>query len=244
VAEWKDRETTKVSMKIACVIPAYNESTRIGAVLRPVVESKLFDRVIVVDDGSTNNLDLSIEVWERFKNVELYRLPVNKGKSFAVARAVKYLDGGVDYVCLLDADLEGLTYSNLLDLVGPIRYHDCRKEKVNTTISRRRSYGGLFYPKLDIFTGERVLPLSLLEECKLESRSSFEMEAVINGALICSHARIKVVDWPNVTNPSKMAKYGTWQGVKKDWRMFREMSKVGGVTMLMRQKRKLGRMLV
>lgn len=225
-------------MKIACVIPAYNESERIAAVLRPVVESKLFDRVVVVDDGSEDKWELK-SVLDRFPNVEHYWLPVNKGKSFAVARAVKYLNGAVDYVCLLDADLEGLTILNLKGLLSPFW-----SEMADATLSRRPSYGGLFYPKLDIFTGERVLPLSLLEECKLESRTSFEMEAVINGALICSHARIRVVDWPNVTNPTKMAKYGVWNGVKKDWRMFRDMSKVGGVTMLVKQKRELGRMLV
>lgn len=232
-------------MKIACVIPAYNESERIGVVLRSVVESKLFDRVVVVDDGSEDKWELKSILDQYPNHAEHYWLPVNKGKSFAVARAVKYLNGAVDYVCLLDADLEGLTYFNLVDLVGPIKYHGCHgMEDVDATLSRRPSYGGLFYPKLDIFTGERVLPLSLLEECKLESRTSFEMEAVINGALICSHARIRVVDWPNVTNPTKMAKYGVWNGVKKDWRMFRDMSKVGGVTMLVKQKRELGRMLV
>lgn len=226
-------------MKIACVIPAYNESERIGAVLKPVVESKLFDRVVVVDDGSDDYIQL-IHVLEQFPNVEHCWLPVNKGKSFAVASAVKYLNGNVvDWVCLLDADLEGLTYDYLMSLVAP-----ALSGFADATLSRRPSYGGLFYPKLDIFTGERVLPLSLLEECQLESRTSFEMEAVINGTLICSHARIKVVDWPNVTNPTKMAKYGVWNGVKKDWRMFRDMSKVGGVTMLMKQKKELGRMLV
>lgn len=225
-------------MKIACVIPAYNESERIGAVLKPVVESKLFNRMVVVDDGSDDHTQL-IPVLDQFPNVEHYWLPVNKGKSFAVARAVKYLDGAVDYVCLLDADLEGLEKEHLHLLVSPIHF-----DHADATLSRRQSYGGLFYPKLDIFTGERVLPLSLLEECKLESRTSFEMEVVINGALICSHARIRVVDWPNVTNPTKMAKYGVWNGVKRDWRMFRDMSKVGGVTMLVKQKRELGRMLV
>ena len=232
-------------MKIACVIPAYNEATRIAAVLRPVVESKLFYRVVVVDDGSEDKWELK-SVLDQFPNVEHYWLPVNKGKSFAVARAVLYLNKEVDYVCLLDADLEGLTTANLIQLVHPLykQTGPFYVPVVDATISRRRSYGGLFYPKLDIFTGERVLPLPLLEECKLESRTSFEMEAVINGALICSHARIRVVDWPNVTNPTKMAKYGVWQGVKKDWRMFRDMSKVGGVTMLVKQKRELGRMLV
>ena len=85
-------------MKIACVIPAYNEATRIAAVLRPVVESKLFDRVVVVDDGSEDKWELK-SVLDQFPNVEHYWLPVNKGKSFAVARAVLYLNKEVDYVC-------------------------------------------------------------------------------------------------------------------------------------------------
>lgn len=231
-------------MKIACVIPAYNESERIGTVLKPVVESKLFDRVVVVDDGSEDKWELKSILDQYPNHVEHYWLPVNKGKSFAVARAVKYLGGSVDLVCLLDADLEGLTIMNLVQLVTPVCGAGIWDGFADATLSRRPSYGGLFYPKLDIFTGERVLPLSLLEECKLESRTSFEMEAVINGVLICSHARIKVVDWPNVTNPTKMTKYGVWNGVKKDWRMFRDMSNAGGVTMLVKQKRELGRMLV
>ena len=38
-------------MRLTCVIPAYNEEARIGAVLQAVLGHRLIDEVLVVDDG-------------------------------------------------------------------------------------------------------------------------------------------------------------------------------------------------
>ena len=42
-------------MTLTCVIPAYNEQARIGAVLAAVLDHPLIDDVLVVDDGSTDS---------------------------------------------------------------------------------------------------------------------------------------------------------------------------------------------
>lgn len=223
-------------MNIACIIPAHNEASRILGVLRPVVESQLFSQVIVVDDGSTDRT-ADVAQFSGCRRVEICRLSENMGKSFAVAHGLHTIN--CDYVCLLDADLSGLMIHNLMELTAPVRCH-----QADATLSRRTSYGGWWDRDVDIFTGERVVKTQLLVDLDLEHRSSFEMEVLINGALIDSGARISVVDWPNVNNPSKVSKYGTWQGVKRDFRMFQEMNKVGGPRTLMRQTRELKRLVV
>jgi cellulose synthase/poly-beta-1,6-N-acetylglucosamine synthase-like glycosyltransferase len=47
-------------MRLSCIIPAYNEAARIGAVLDAVLGHPWIDEVIVVDDGST---DQTARVW-------------------------------------------------------------------------------------------------------------------------------------------------------------------------------------
>ena len=221
-------------MNIACIIPAYNEQKRIIRVLRPVLDSKLFSQVIVVDDGSTDHTGTMAHIM----GASVVNLTRNRGKSIAVSHGL-FCCQHADYICLLDADLDGLMIHNLIELTAPVRCGTA-----DATISSRTSYGGLWHLDFDMFSGERVLPLKLLEDCHLETRSSFEMEVVINGALIDYGARISVVDWPNVSNPTKAKKYGVWQGVKRDWRMFNEMRRVGGMRALVKQRVMLGRQVV
>ena len=40
---------------VGCLIPAYNEAARIGAVLAALGRHPLIDRLLVVDDGSTDD---------------------------------------------------------------------------------------------------------------------------------------------------------------------------------------------
>jgi glycosyltransferase involved in cell wall biosynthesis len=50
-------------MQFGCIIPAYNEADRIAAVLAPVVASKLFTRVIVVNDGSSDDTEQAAQMF-------------------------------------------------------------------------------------------------------------------------------------------------------------------------------------
>lgn len=43
-----------MSKKVVCLIPAYNEEKRIGAVLSVVKKCELVDEIFVIDDGSVD----------------------------------------------------------------------------------------------------------------------------------------------------------------------------------------------
>ena len=101
--------------KIACIIPAFNEASRIGKVISLAVSHPLINEVIVVDDGSS---DGTKDVASAFEKARVISFPVNKGKSLAVQAGI--LASESEYILFLDADLEGLTLENITELIEPI----------------------------------------------------------------------------------------------------------------------------
>ncbi|BFD25127.1 MAG: glycosyltransferase family 2 protein [Candidatus Parcubacteria bacterium] len=86
-------------MKIACVIPAYNEAKNIAAVLEKVYP--LVDELIVVDDHShdkTSAIALNYPV-------TVIRHPINRGQGAALETGNQYaLKNGADIIVHFDAD--------------------------------------------------------------------------------------------------------------------------------------------
>jgi dolichyl-phosphate beta-glucosyltransferase len=111
------RDTVDVSM----VIPAYNEEKRLVATLLSVME--YFDRrglsyeIIVVDDGSSDaTAEIVRELGKRFEPIRLIRLPRNMGKGAAVRTGIRNATG--QHVIYNDAD--GATPVSELDRLLPI----------------------------------------------------------------------------------------------------------------------------
>src|SRR5579872_7290853 len=77
---------------VSAVIPAYNEETRIRAVLDAVVESGITHEIIVVSDGSTDN---TLAVAESVPGVRAIQLPRNRGKAFALREGARHASGEV-----------------------------------------------------------------------------------------------------------------------------------------------------
>lgn len=101
-------------MKIACVIPAYNESKNINKVLDKV--SPLVDEVIVVDDCSADN---TYELVKLTKAIAL-RHPINRGQGAALQTGDEYaLAHGADIIVHFDAD-DQFKAEEIKDLIAPI----------------------------------------------------------------------------------------------------------------------------
>jgi len=86
-------------MKVAAVIPAYNEELAIGSVV--LRTRKYVDKVIVVDDGSKDN---TAEIAE-MAGAEVIRLGKNHGKAYALKKGIERAkDLGYQVVVTLDGD--------------------------------------------------------------------------------------------------------------------------------------------
>ena len=94
--------------KYSIVIPAYNESGRIPATLRAVVEcirSRGWDaEVVVVNDGSRDNTAAVVrEIAATAPEIRLLENPANRGKGYSVRHGILHALG--DIVMFTDADL-------------------------------------------------------------------------------------------------------------------------------------------
>ena len=208
--------------KLSCIIPAYNEGSRIKNVLDVVVGHPLINEIVVVDDASTDDTG---EVVRLYEGVQLLVHKVNQGKSKSVYDGIKFSTG--DTVMLLDADLVGITKENLTDLIEPVM-----KSESGVSISLRINAPKLWrVVGIDYISGERVMPRQLIFQNieEILTLPGFGLEVFLNKLIIKKHLKICVVPWNNVISPYKYKKYGYCKGIKYDIKMMFEIFKTVGV---------------
>lgn len=110
---------------LSIVIPAFNESSRLGEPLREVIDfvraSKLNAEIIVVDDGSSDDTaKVAKNVFAEFKDIasNVIRYEPNRGKGFAVKTGL--LAASADIALFSDADLS-TPIEEMHKIVEPIK---------------------------------------------------------------------------------------------------------------------------
>ncbi|KAI3641061.1 hypothetical protein MIR68_001939 [Amoeboaphelidium protococcarum] len=150
------KEQSKYDLSV--IIPAYNEQSRIAAMLGPCVETLvqmgLKSEIIVVDDGSKDEtLDVVVEFIKaldyttrhRLISMKVLKLDTNRGKGRAVTCGMLCASGEL---CLF-ADADGATeFSDLSKLISSIK----RKQQQQNQVERDNEDGN----NVDIAIGSRA----------------------------------------------------------------------------------------
>ncbi len=204
-----------MSHRFACLIPAHNEAARIAAVLDAVLGHPLIDRVLVIDDGSS---DGTADV-ARAAGAEVLRLSPNRGKTRALAAGIAAVQA--EHLVLIDADLIGLRPADLTALIAPVARGAC-----HVTLSLRgnapRTWRAL---GVDYISGERVIPRALIAPHldRLDDLPRFGFEVFLNDLITVAGLSVRVIDWPGVASPAKSAKRGLWSGLHADAAMIADI---------------------
>jgi polyisoprenyl-phosphate glycosyltransferase len=215
-----DRRTRDgaAALKVAAVVPAFNEEARIGAVLEALVGSAPVQEIVVVNDGSR---DRTLEVARSFPQVDTIDLPVNRGKGGAMRAGAQRTDA--DVLLFLDADLIGLQAPHVYDLLDPVLHGEA-----DMTVGVFR--GGRLATDLSHFlvsyiSGQRAIRRELFLSIPGISHSRSGVETAITRHVKARGLRVRNMAMQGVTHPMKEEKIGLIPGSRARLKMYWEIAR-------------------
>ena len=176
-------------MKIGVLIPAYNESERIGSLVSKILTLEKIAEIVVVDDGSSDS------TYEEAKKAgaTVLRHEKNQGKGAALRTGFSYVKGkDLNAVITMDGDgqhkwdeiphfIEAFEKSNADIIVGS-RMHKCKDMPL---IRYLTNHFTSFVTSLigrckvtDSQSGFRLISIDVLKRLELSS-SNFEIESEV-----------------------------------------------------------------
>ena len=202
-------------MKIAVIIPAFNEEKTIGAVVRTAMAMPEIDEVIIVSDGST---DRTAQV-ARGAGAQVIELKENLGKGGAVKKGIDSSDA--DTFLLLDADLLGLNRDHIMTLLEPLL-----QDEADMTIGLFQS--GRFLTDIaqelaPNLSGQRAVKRMVIEPISGIDMTRFGVEVALTCYVQENGLRVKKINLPGVSHVMKEEKLGLLIGFASRMRMYRDI---------------------
>lgn len=209
-------------MSTTCLVPAYNEASRLPYVLRQLTLVSNLSQIIVVDDGST---DLTNQLTHQFPTVTFLHHPHNLGKAAAIKTGLKQIK--TPNVLLFDADI---------DFVDPAEV-----QKSLTIFESQLPIDMLVYRTIrdkwpqklvrtDLFLcGERLLRTADLKLILQAPITGFQLEVAINHYYIHHHKQICWMPFSGLS-PNKLHKLGLARGIIPELNMVSDLFHYRGIT--------------
>ena len=207
---------------VTVIIPAHNEEQRIARVLEAVLSSETVDRVIVVNDGST---DATAEVARRFDpRISVETLERNLGKGGAMLHGVQMAEGS-DIIVFLDGDLIGLRSAHVCALIAPVL-----SGKYDMAVGQFKGGRGLTdlaQLLVPYISGQRAIRRDLFLKIPDLDRVGYGIEMAITFSVKRLRRPWTMVMLRGVTHPMKEEKLGLLRGALARSRMYAQMFRFG-----------------
>lgn len=129
--------------EITAIIPAYNEEKRVSKVVNLLKKSQLINKIIIIDDGSTDNTYKEIK---KIRGVKCIKNKKNKGKGKAIVTALNKIDSDIIFLC--DSDLKNFNGKMADKIITPVL-----KNKTNLCIGIRNTGPYKLIKKLKLKNG-------------------------------------------------------------------------------------------
>src|SRR3989344_2291575 len=185
-----------ITMKISCIIPAFNEESTIKKVLKVVKKVRTINEIIVVDDGSIDDTFKKAKQ----KGVKVIKHKVNKGKGAAIKTGFKHSHG--DIILFLDADLYNITPKKITSILQPLENDEADFVKTAFGLARGRVTELVVKPLLKVIcpfinfkqpiSGQFALKKELMKNLNIDERWGVDIQILLQ--LVKKGVRITEVD--------------------------------------------------
>jgi len=203
-------------MKIAAIVPAFNEEKTIGPILKELCNMKILDEIIVVSDGSTDNTVAIARNYVKDYKVKVIEHKENMGKSQAVITGVN--NTKAEIIIMLDADLIGLKESHIMALLSPIINED-----VTMTVgifNHGRGSTDLAQKIAPFLSGQRAVKREVFEKLHNYSIKDYGIEMALTLLANTEKIKTKEVKLNNLTHVMKEEKRGILVGFLSRIKMY------------------------
>ncbi len=205
-------------MKAAIIISAYNEASRIGAVIEAALASLEADEVIIVDDGSSDGTAETAAAYP----VKVIHRSRNVGKGGAMVAGMRATDA--DVLVFIDADLTGLAGAHLDALIKPLR------DDPDLEMTAGRFVGGRLATNLSqklmpSINSQRAIRRAVMDKVPDFRGSRYGVETVINDYVKHANVTTMAVKLDGVSQVMKEEKNGLAKGAYQRARMYGDIIK-------------------
>lgn len=212
-----------LARRVACVIPAYNESGRIGNMLAGLRSVQCLDSIMVVDDGSVDGtLGEARAAATNDPRVRVLHHDQNRGKGAAVRTGLSAA-AGTGALLLLDADLEGYGPAHIEDLVEPILAN--RAEMTLGLFIGGRWTTDMSHRLTPWLSGQRCLRSELLHHIDWSAAEGYGIETALTVASLQYGWRVQRVPMPGVWHPPSEYHRGLGEGIRNRTRMYLQIAR-------------------
>ncbi len=202
-------------MKVAAIVPAYNEEQTIGAVVHALQRSPLISEVIVVSDGS---IDRTVQRARR-AGASVIELDTNVGKGGAMKIGADQTEA--DILLFIDADLVGLRNEHIRLLVSPVLSNN--SEMTVGVFEDGRFATDLAQKIAPFLSGQRAVRRDLFQLIPELEDSRYGVEVALSRFADKNNSRVTVVHLHDLSQLMKEEKQGFFKGFCARMKMYWEI---------------------
>ncbi len=204
-------------MRVAAIVPAYNEEKTIGGVVKTLKSSPLIGEVIVISDGSK---DKTATIAREAGADMVHEFPWRHGKGSAMAHGVTHTDAPILFFA--DADLSGFSADHIARIVTPVA-----EGKYAMVVGMRDRGKFLMWLSkyLPLIGGERAMLRKVFTDIPDYYMKGFKAESALNYYCRANKLPYSTVPMPGIKIVKKMTKFGFWGGLKEYFKMWWQIIK-------------------
>jgi len=202
-------------VRVAAIVPAYNEEQTIGPVIEALLECRRLEEIIVVSDGSD---DRTAEVARRYP-VKVLELEQNVGKGGAMKAGAN--ETNCEVLLFVDADLVGLHTEHIEALLEPVL--SGRTAMSIGVFSEGRRSTDLAQKLAPALSGQRAVRKDLFDQVPNLEHSGYGVEIALTQYAERHNVEIVRVPLPAVSQVMKEEKRGLVEGMRARLKMYWEI---------------------